>query len=104
MKCLILFTLCVAMASVVISAPAAKNEAAHARNRRSQYANLLNSILQLSDRQEAEIESEQLVDALAEMEEYGLLDDEQLANLQDYVNQQTLPFGNILGSMLSGGK
>ena len=76
---------------MAMSAPSASEDnqaAAHLRNKRSQYTDLLNNLLELAERQEqAEAESNDLINALAVMEEYGLLDNEEVAALQDYVDQ-----------------
>ena len=87
MKTFILLALCVAMAMSAPSASEDNQAAAHLRNKRSQYANLLNNLLELAERQEAQVESSDLIDALAEMQEYGLLDDvDELAELQEYLD------------------
>ena len=89
MKTFILLALFVAMA---ISSPSASEDnqaAAHLRNKRSQYTDLLNRILELAERREqAQAEKNDLKDALAVMEEYGLLDNEEVAALQEYVDAQ----------------
>ena len=88
MKTFILLALFVAVAMSAPSAFEDNQAAAHLRNKRSQYTDLLNNLLELAERQEqAEAESNDLINALAVMEEYGLLDNEEVAALQDYVDQ-----------------
>lgn len=89
--------------SLVTAAPMAasnSNEAAaHLRNRRSQYANLMDSILELAERQEEEMDTDAIIEALAGVEEYGLLDNEELADLQEYVDKQNM-LNSLMGSLL----
>ncbi len=100
MNTFILLAVFATIASMAVAAPAGDTQAAaHLRNRRSQYSNLLNSILELAERQEADVDSDTLLDALAGAEEYGLLDNEELADLQDYVDKQGM-LTNLLGGLM----
>ena len=97
MKTFILLALFVAMA---MSAPSEDNQAAaHLRNKRSRFSNVLNNLMELAEREQAQAESNDLIDALAVMEEYGLLDNKEVAALQDYVEIQE---GGLLGGLLEG--
>ena len=95
MKTFILLALFVAVGMSAPSASEDNQAAAHLRNKRSQYSNILNNLMELAERQQAQAESSDLIDALAVMEEYGLLDNEEVAALQDYVEAQNL--GALLG-------
>ena len=100
MNTFILLAVFATIASMAVAAPAGDTQAAaHLRNKRSQYSNLLNSILELAERQEADVDSDTLLDALAGAEEYGLLDNEELADLQDYVDKQGM-LTNLLGGLM----
>ncbi len=91
--------LCVTLATAAPSVASDSNKvAAHLRNRRSQYANLMDSILELAERQEDNRDTDAVIEALAGAEEYGLLDNEELAELQDFVDKQNLLSG-LLGSL-----
>ena len=97
MKTFILLALFVAMAMSAPSASEDNQAAAHLRNKRSRYSNILNNLMELAERQQAQVESSDLIDALAVMEKYGLLDNEQVAALQDYVEVQNGVLGLLGG-------